>query len=86
MVIWKFPIEPDCKISMPTGAQILSAGVQFGQPCIWAMVDPDAPEETRYFRSFPTGKTFDPRGLGFIATIQGIEGSLVFHVFEVFGQ
>ena len=84
--IWKFPIHatPAVAIKMPAGAEILSVQVQNGEPCVWAIVDPEALSETRMFRVIGTGwevESFD--GLKFTGTFQLQGGSLVFHLFEV---
>lgn len=82
-VVWKFILEPEIDIEMPGGAVILSGGIQYDDPVIWALVDPKQPKEVRSFRAYGTGMSFDPTGLRFITTIQGIDGGLVFHIFEV---
>lgn len=83
MTIWKFPVKPDATIAMPVGAKILSVAMQGDQPCIWAMVDPDAPKEHRRFKTIPTGSDFDPEGLTYLGSFHGVEGWMVFHLFEV---
>jgi hypothetical protein len=85
MVIWKFEIKPDATISMPVGAEILSVAVQNNQPCVWAMVDPDAPRENRSFKTVPTGADFDTRSLKYVGSFHDEEGWMVFHLFEEFG-
>lgn len=82
-VIYKYPIAPDASIPMPQGARILSVAVQRNQPCIWALVDPQAPTEMRRFRTVATGMQFCPDELTFIGTFHGVEGWMVFHLFEV---
>ena len=66
--------------NMPVGAKILAVQLQASSPMMWAMVNPDAPRETRTFVAEPTGGYFDPEGMEYIGTFQ-TEG-LVFHVFE----
>lgn len=80
-VIWKYPISPKCTHEMPVGAQILAIQTQAGTPVIWALVDPDAPKESRAFVAFPTGVIFDATGLEYVGMFQ-TDGLLVFHVFE----
>jgi hypothetical protein len=82
MVIWKFPVGSDCVVEMPTGATILSANVQHGNPCIWALVDPNQPVEQRRFKVIPTGKDFDGAGSTYIGSFHGVGGWMVFHLFE----
>lgn len=84
--IYKFPFETNdmVDISMPEGATILCVETQGEQPCMWALVDPDAPELNRKFRVFGTGHpVYDAEMLKFIATYQLQGGALVFHIFEV---
>lgn len=86
MVIWKFELKQDiCKVSMPRGARILNVHEQRDNPCLWAIVDPDAPKETRHFRVVGTGHTFDPAGLEYIGTAHNIMGYMALHVFEKVG-
>jgi hypothetical protein len=73
-------------ISMPKGAEILTVQVQKGVPCLWALVDPETPEEVRHFRMAGTGHCIscnDERfNYKYISSFQLGEGSLIFHVFE----
>lgn len=85
--IWKFPIEitdvqPVC---MPEGAEILSAQVQGGQLCLWALVNPENQMTERVIEVFGTGNPIHS-GMGtdrkFIATAQMRDMPPVWHVFE----
>jgi hypothetical protein len=83
--IWKFPLKGPHdynEIEMPKGAEILTAQVQNKTICLWAMVDPEAPKETRMIEIAGTGTTIiDPDGpRKYIATVQ--VGPYVFHLFE----
>jgi hypothetical protein len=87
--IWKFTLDPMGSIgsivgvSMPTGAEVISAGVQWDKINVWAIVDPDAPISTRFFFVIGTGHEFpEGDGVKFINTVQLIGGSLVMHIFE----
>jgi hypothetical protein len=83
--VWKFPLSPGdpLVIAMPAGARVLHVGVQDDdRPCIWALVDPAAPEEERSFRVHGTGQYFDGDG-AYVGTAMLYRGGLVFHVFEV---
>lgn len=83
MNIWKFPLRQNaCEVTMPTGAKILCVHNQHDNPCLWALVDPQAPQETRHFRVFGTGGNIDATGLSYIGTAHKIEGWMVLHVFE----
>jgi hypothetical protein len=85
--VWKYPLavtdEDDFKIEMKKGAQILHLDTQQGMPCLWALVDPNAPVEGRYFHIAGTGHPIE--GYEFMKHIGSFMlygGSLVFHVFE----
>jgi len=94
MTIWKYVLKPTCELEMPKGAQILSvqtqqqmnvgSGAQSEEVCLWALVDPAQPKETRRFSVFGTGHTvLTDVGMRFLGTVQLELGRLVFHVFEV---
>lgn len=72
-------------ISMPSGAAVLHVDVQHGVPCLWARVDPLAPEVLRRFRIAGTGHTLGSNVGRHLGTFQLQGGSLIFHVFEVVG-
>jgi hypothetical protein len=80
--IWKFPLTPDCALSMPVGSIILTVQVQEQIPCLWALVDPAAPHERRCFRTYGTGHPVADDSGEYIGTFQLNGGVLVFHVFE----
>jgi len=85
--IWKYTVPAihrsghSC-LPMPRGAKVLSVQVQGTAPVLWAMVDPDAPKEERFFQIVGTGWDFDPTGFDFVGTFQCDGGGLVFHLFE----
>ena len=85
--IWKFELETtdNQKLEMPVNAEILNMQTQSETLCLWALVDPAAPKETRYFEVFGTGcpLRYD-MGVSrtYIGTYQLNDGALVFHVFE----
>lgn len=60
--IWKFPLlAADSQIvKMPKGAKILSVDVQYGNPHIWALVDPNASGRDRLIFMHGTGHVFEP--------------------------
>jgi hypothetical protein len=88
--VFKYPLPMRGNpIQMPKGARVLSLQVQYGDPQLWALVDPEAPEEPRQFRIFGTGHPMTITGghtLEFIDTFQLDGGQLVFHVFEEVGS
>ena len=90
--IWKFStVENGFKekftIEMPIGAQILTVqrSEKDNHPCIWALVDPNAKKEERYFELVGTGHDihFD-MGIErkYIGTYQYQNGEFVGHIFE----
>lgn len=88
--IWKFATALDAignvnTIPMPRGADILSVGKQGLAVCLWARVNPKAPNEVRFFAFVGTGKDAPSAGR-FLGTTQFDLGQpLVVHVFEVDG-
>lgn len=82
---YELPVDDYFTLSLPKGAQVLSVQAQGNKPCLWALVDPDAPTEERQFRFAGTGHSIkeDPGRLEFVSTFQTHGGSLVFHIFEV---
>ncbi len=83
--VWKFPIEPDDRITilMPAGAKPLSVQVQHGTVCLWALVEPAMQKTYRAFKIFGTGHDIpEPHRLTFVGTFQLEGGTLVFHLFE----
>ena len=90
MRIFKYPMNPrpgKLHIDMPSGAQVLSVGVQdlprIGQtPVLWALVDPDRPLERVHFRIVGTGEEFVAKGHAYRGTFHLTEQALVFHLFE----
>lgn len=82
--VWKFdlPINDHFTMSMPEGAEILSAGVQGGRAVLWALVDIDALTTERRFTLHGTGHIADDvEGLTFLGTLQYPQG-VVFHLWE----
>ena len=71
-------------VLLPEGAEILCVQNQLETPCIWAIVDPEAPIEERRFITLGTGHPV-PEGINlkYIGTYQLMGGAFVYHVFEV---
>jgi hypothetical protein len=84
--IYKYPITVTDQqtVSMPAGAEILTAQVQRGQVCLWARVDPqkDDVRTQRNIRVAGTGHSVGP-DWKYIGTVHLMGGDLVFHIFEV---
>ena len=84
--IWKYDIEMEgvCELSLPVGSEVLCAQEQYGGPKLWALVDPNEKKmETRRFRHSGTGHDIPEENLEYIDTYQLINGSLIFHLFEI---
>ena len=81
--IWKYVLKPENEISIPVGAQVLSVREQGDDICLWALVSPDAPKETRRFVAFGTGHDVPQIPMQFHGTAHLQAGKLVFHVFEL---
>lgn len=83
--IWKFTLSDDDlqEVQMPYGAEILSVGMQRDKFCLWAIVDPERPKESRRIMLRGTGHnmpdfTIPPKFLGTV-----FQGIYVWHLFEV---
>lgn len=87
LIVYKYPVPPDdaFDLDLPVGARILTFQTQRDDACLWCLVDPKAPTETRRFRLAGTGHAIDipPERLVYVATVQFHGGALVFHLFEV---
>jgi len=82
--IWKYRLEWDLEIitfTLPVGAKLLTAAIQYKNPSIWFEIDTASTEkEERRFQFIFTGLCFDkPRK--YITTL--INGSYVFHLYEM---
>ena len=89
MTIWKFevtqgPANPRTtyEVRMPRGARILRSELQRDAPFIWALVNPRAETETRYFVTLMTGDEV-PENATYWATFQFSGGAFVLHLFEL---
>lgn len=83
---YELPIQDYFELSLPKGAEILKVGVQYDQPYLWALVDPEARlSRLRRFRFAGTGHPIveDIDQLVFYGTLQMHGGALIFHVFEI---
>jgi hypothetical protein len=82
--IFKYSLEvTDVQdVSLPSGAEVLCVQTQYGVPCVWAKVDPKAPEAYRRFFIYGTGHPVRDAAMKYVGTFQLNGGDLVFHVFE----
>lgn len=85
-VIFKYqmPVLEQFKMELPASAEIIRMTDQGGLFWLWAVVDTEAPTETRHFRAFKTGAKI-PDGLklryvGFCAVFVQMELGL--YIFE----
>ena len=83
--IWKFPLDAEdvIELDMPEGAEALHVSTQYGNPCLWARVDPKAPTEKRRFRFAGTGHPLTDDVGRHIGSWLMQGGALVFHLFEM---
>ena len=82
--VWKYDIlQKDVfEQEMPKGAQFLAVQIQYGGPCMWVLVDDQAPLVNRRFLVKGTGQPFrsdDP--WEYLGTFQRNAGALVFFLF-----
>jgi hypothetical protein len=83
--IWKFSLQitDHQYVEMPSGARILCVQTQRDFPCLWVLVDPDAPRGRRGIGISGTGHPCLHDSDGYIGTVQLDAGALVFHVFDL---
>lgn len=82
--IWKFNLEIANRqiLAMPAGAEILTAQIQNGAVCLWAIVDTGLPLVKRTIACFGTGHPFDGENAPYIGTVVLPPFGLVFHLFD----
>lgn len=72
------------QVEMPEGAEILCVQTQYGIPCIWALVQPNAALSKRTIEIFGTGHNVpENANRKYIGTYQLRQVNLVFHCFEL---
>jgi hypothetical protein len=83
--IWKFPLEitDSQDVQMPAGAEVLGIAEQYGELCMWAIVDTDADLEARSFAVVGTGNPI-PDDVVYVSSTRMPVGDViaVWHVFE----
>lgn len=52
---YQMPVLEKFEMKLPKGALIIRMADQDGMFWLWAVVDTNAPDETRHFRAFKTG-------------------------------
>jgi hypothetical protein len=83
--IWKYNLKIGIaqEIRMPSGAEILTAQIQYSELVLWALVDEDNKLESRMFVTYPTGMNIEETKIKYINTFQFSGGSFVLHLFEI---
>ena len=84
LTVWKYEVDllDEITIHAPKGATFLSCATQRGIACLWALVDPSAPDVPYRFRIAGTGHPLLPKDIApFLGTVFLYDGGLVFHVF-----
>jgi len=79
------PIEDEFCLALPKGAKILSFQVQYHEPQIWALVNPEEPAVDRKFRLAGTGHPINRpywHRLDYVGTCLLESDRLVLHLFE----
>ena len=83
--IYKYPLQltEQQKINMPTGAKVIHVAVQREAICLWAIVDPDQPVESRSFGILGTGQPdFNPKEMRHLVSVLMSDVTFGWHVFE----
>ncbi len=88
--IWKFPLKKIRlqAIEMPVDAKIVKVDLQYGEPTIWAMVDPSpvCHTEARRFGLIETGERFNEDEVKkYLGSFLFHSGSMVLHLYEIYG-
>lgn len=81
-MVWKFELllDDEFTIEMPAGAEVVHVREQDNRPCLWVLVDPDAPKERRTFRTRGTGQDATDAGR-YLGSYQLHNGTFVGHLF-----
>ncbi len=82
---YRLPMDDYAEITFPEGAKILSVDEQNGGIFIWALVEPEAPQELRRFIFAGTGHliTEPLENLEHIGTFHMLDSRLIWHIFEI---
>lgn len=84
-LIWKYNLSYSIIFSLeiPQGFETLCVDMQAGEPCLWALVDPDAKKINYEFKCMGTGHEFSSEIVeqhSYLGTVQ--EGPFVWHYFK----
>jgi hypothetical protein len=88
MVIWKAELDVTDRqnIRVPMGAKFLTAQMQGDQLCVWYECNPKNPLQERTIAIYGTGNMLPTDPGKYIATFQMLGGTLVFHVYDLYGN
>jgi len=88
--IFKYAMQPGQTLHVRTGRgnKVLLVDEQFGAPTLWIETDEMPSDEMRVFEILPTGaalKGYHTHVGSVVMREHGVNGSLVWHVYEVIG-
>jgi hypothetical protein len=86
--VWKYTLDAETVVQIPVGYQTLDVHEQNGKVCMWALVDDKNPIINRKFILVGTGFAAPDisHDANYVGTAYLCGGSLVLHVFDVFGE
>lgn len=82
--VWKYeiPAVDEFQLELPGAHKPLYVAIQNGVPCLWVLVEPDAPIVSRGFRLAGTGHEINGFA-DYVGSFQLRGGALVFHLFAL---
>jgi hypothetical protein len=82
---FQFKIADEFTIEMPRSAELLHVALQHDVPCVWALVNTDAPMTKRKFRLAGTGHPLGVRTYQdvHVGSFFQADGLLVWHLFDL---
>lgn len=82
--IYKYPLSSMStqEVMMPEHAVILTAQIQHGTLCLWAIVNPEAHVKGRQIEIIGTGWPMPGADRSYIATVPINNGEFIWHIFE----
>lgn len=82
--IHKYRLPLSGEVEMPAGARVLSVGAEQDEPCLWALVDTEAPMARRSFAAIGTGRDARMTKFGEYLGVYHLSSERgVYHVFEL---
>jgi hypothetical protein len=82
--IHKYRLPLSGEVEMPDGARVLSVAAEHDEPCLWALVDTEAPMTRRRFAAIGTGHAAGMTKYGTYVGVYRLSGERgVYHVFEL---